>query len=488
MRTAAVILLLAVPQFALCQTEVSGSQSGVWTNAGSPYLVTGQVTVPPGQTLTIEPGVEVEFQGHFKLTVNGTLHAVGADGDTIRFTTDDPTTGWGGIRIDSGQISTLAYCRIEYGKTSSGDYPDIHGGGLALLSSDAVVSNCVFADNDATGDDNGMGGAVYAINTGASTGPLTRFTDCRFVRNHAYGEGGAIKFSGDLNTEITGCEFVANNCGYGGGAISCYSVTGTKMTRCLFADNYTSYSGGGAVNTLGAGNTVFFVNCTLSGNTAVTGDGGAVNLAYATGYFVNTIVFDNPGMYSDDLNLDWLGEAEVYYCDMSLPAGATGSDNISDDPEFADASGLDFRLTESSPCIDEGTAFLVAGGDTLVDMGPDEYEGSAPDMGAYEFAPASGVHGEPTAACSLYPNRPNPFRTETVISYRLPSGRRVKMDVYDVAGRRVRTLVDAAQAAGDRSVTWDGTDGSGRRVGAGTYFLRLEAGDEAAVSRVLLCD
>ena len=182
---------------------------------------------------------------------------------------------WGGIRIDSGVISNLAYCRIEYGKTS-GDYPDIHGGGLALLSSDAVVSNCVFADNDATGSDNGMGGAVYGINTGSSAGPLTIFTECRFIRNHAYGEGGAIKFSGDLNTEITRCEFIENDCGYGGGAISCYGGDGTRMTGCLFADNYTMYSSGGAVNTLGFANTLYFINCTLSGNTAVTGDGGGV--------------------------------------------------------------------------------------------------------------------------------------------------------------------------------------------------------------------
>jgi len=486
-RVTAVILLLIVPQLALSQTTVSGNQSGVWTATGSPYLVTGELAVPSGQTLTIEPGVEVNFQGHFKLTVNGRLDAVGADGDTICFTTDTPLTGWGGIRIDSGQISTLTYCRIEYGRTS-GDYPDIHGGGLALLSSDAVVSNCVFADNDATGEDNGMGGAVYGINTGSLSEPLTRFTDCRFIRNHAYGEGGAIKFTGDMNTEITRCEFIENDCNYGGGAVSCYSVFGTRMTNCLFADNYTMYSSGGAVNTLGAGNTVYFINCTLSGNSAVTGDGGGVNLAYATGYFVNTIIIDNPGMYSDDLYLDWVGSAEIYYCDMAVPSGATGNNNINDDPEFVDAANLDFQLTETSPCIDEGTAFLVAGGDTLVNLAPAEYHGSAPDMGAYEFNPASGVHDEPATVCNLYQNYPNPFRLDTVISYRLPSDGHVTMDVYNIAGQEVRALVNATQTAGEWSITWDGRSNSGRSVGPGAYFLRLQTGDQVSVMRMLLSD
>lgn len=192
-----------VPNLVLAQTVVNGNQSGVWTSAGSPYQVTGEIIVPAGQTLSIEPGVEVNFQGHYKFTVNGDLQAVGTKSGPIAFTTDNPSTGWGGIRIDSDDICRLAYCRIEFGKTA-GDYPDMHGGGLALLGSDAVVSNCVFADNDATADDLGMGGAVYATGTGSLAEPLTRFIDCKFIRNHAYGEGGAIKFAGDYNTENYG--------------------------------------------------------------------------------------------------------------------------------------------------------------------------------------------------------------------------------------------------------------------------------------------
>ncbi len=485
MKRIAFFVLLALPQLAWSQTEVSGSQSGVWGSAGSPYLVTGNVTIPSGLVLTIEPGVEVNFQGHYKLTVNGNLQAIGAAGDSIHFTTDNPTTGWGGIRVDSSQMSNLSFCRIEYGKTA-GDYPDIHGGGLALLYADALVSNCTFADNDATGDDNGMGGAVYAAGTGSPSGPLTRFSDCTFVRNHAYGEGGAIKFTGDMNTEMVGCVFIANDCGYGGGAVSCYGVTGTKMINCLFADNYTMYSSGGAINTLGFTNTIYLINCTLSGNTAVTGDGGAVNLAYATGYFLNSIVYENHGMYSDDIFLDWGGEAEIYYCDLTMPSGATGSNNIDENPRFADASNLDFELLEDSPCIDAGTAYFALGGEVLIDLSPDQYHGSAPDMGAFEYNPVSAAPEGPLAACKLDGNYPNPFSQGTTIHYRLSRDCPVTVDVFDVMGRKVRTLVKTSQVAGPQSVSWNGRNEAGENVSPGTYVLRLRAGDDANSMRMLL--
>ena len=385
--TSTIILFAMINLYS--QTEVSGNQYGNWTAENSPYLVVGDVTVPNGSTLDIDAGVTVNFQGYYQFIVNGNLQAVGTETDSIFFTTDNPSIGWGGIRVDSDDIISLSYCRIEFGKTS-GEYPDIHGGGMALLTSNAIVSNCVFADNDATGQSNGMGGAIYAINTGTQSETLTRFTDCKFIRNHAYGEGGAIKFTSDGHTEIKNCEFIENDCNYGGGAISLYSVMGTKMMGCLFVDNYTMYSAGGALNTLGMGNYLYFVNCTITENSAVTGDGGAINLAYAEAYFVNTIVYDNPGMYSDDVNADWGSTVEVYYSNMDLPDGATGYSNIETNPQFAD----DYSLMEDSPCIDAGVAYFVAGGETLIDLNESEFAGDAPDMGAFEYGWTEIIYGD----------------------------------------------------------------------------------------------
>ena len=76
-------ILLITGLFA--QTEVSGNISGNWTTTGSPYIVTGNLLLLPEDTLTIDPGVEVRFDGNYKFDVFGTLFAVGTEGDSISF-------------------------------------------------------------------------------------------------------------------------------------------------------------------------------------------------------------------------------------------------------------------------------------------------------------------------------------------------------------------------------------------------------------------
>jgi hypothetical protein len=79
---------------------------------------------------------------------------------------------------------------------------------------------------------------------------------------------------------------------------------------------------------------------------------------------------------------------------------------------------------------------------------------------------------------------PSPFTAATRILYTLPGSAPTLLTIHDAAGRRVRTLVDAAQPAGAYSLSWDGTDGTGTPVAAGVYFCRLSAGERAVTRRV----
>src|SRR5512139_3484634 len=98
-----VSMLASVALAQLDTTQVSGNVSGVWDDSLSPYAVIGEVLVPAGETLFIEPGVEVRFRGPYHFTVNGVLKAIGTEDDSIIFTRDSAVEGhkWKGIRFDS---------------------------------------------------------------------------------------------------------------------------------------------------------------------------------------------------------------------------------------------------------------------------------------------------------------------------------------------------------------------------------------------------
>jgi parallel beta-helix repeat protein len=101
----------------------------------------------------------------------------------------------------------------------------------------------------------------------------------------------------------------------------------------------------------------------------------------------------------------------------------------------------------------------------------------------------AGVGNLPTQY-GLGQNSPNPFNPTTVISYDVPAaagtGVHVLLNVYDVAGRLVRTLVDRSDVPGAYKVVWDGTDNRGQAVGTGVYFYRIEAGSFRATKKMLL--
>ncbi len=92
----------------------------------------------------------------------------------------------------------------------------------------------------------------------------------------------------------------------------------------------------------------------------------------------------------------------------------------------------------------------------------------------------------PPSQFVLSQNYPNPFNPGTAISYHLPKAEYVSLIVYDITGRRVKTLVDAAQTANSYTVYWDGTNDSGQNVASGMYFYTLKAGAFLQSRRMLL--
>ncbi len=86
----------------------------------------------------------------------------------------------------------------------------------------------------------------------------------------------------------------------------------------------------------------------------------------------------------------------------------------------------------------------------------------------------------------LKQNYPNPFNTETTINYLLPAQTRVELELYNMLGQKVTTLVNAIKGPGSYSVKWDGKDEKGLHVSAGIYIMYLKTGNRSAVKKMLL--
>jgi hypothetical protein len=84
------------------------------------------------------------------------------------------------------------------------------------------------------------------------------------------------------------------------------------------------------------------------------------------------------------------------------------------------------------------------------------------------------------------PNYPNPFNPETVIPIELPKAMDVKIIVYDILGRAVKTLYDGIMETGRHYVRWDGRDEQQRKLASGVYLLRVEMPNKAFVQRMIL--
>jgi len=244
-----------------------GNISGTLTCAGSPYQVFGDLTIPVGDELIIEPCVYIIFQGDYRLTVDGRLLAEATEENNITFYPADRTVGWQGIRFyDSnanGQDSSkLVHCRIRHGNADGYYGHDNFGGGLFLFnSSDVVIDHCLFIENRAEAS----GGALFLT---AGSSPDVR--NSTFLRNTAL-NGGAIWCYDNINSNFLNCVFSNNVAEYGGavGIASCapafsgcsmrknratkfggaiYHTGGQEPTfdnvnRCNIYDNYAEYAG-----------------------------------------------------------------------------------------------------------------------------------------------------------------------------------------------------------------------------------------------------
>ena len=87
---------------------------------------------------------------------------------------------------------------------------------------------------------------------------------------------------------------------------------------------------------------------------------------------------------------------------------------------------------------------------------------------------------------SLFQNFPNPFNPETTIKYQLPEAANVILEIYNITGQKIATLVNQQQSPGLRSAVWDGRDQFGAIMSSGIYIYRIQANDFTEARKMVL--
>ncbi|MBI5711009.1 MAG: DUF1929 domain-containing protein [Candidatus Eisenbacteria bacterium] len=183
------------------------------------------------------------------------------------------------------------------------------------------------------------------------------------------------------------------------------------------------------------------------------------------------------------LRLVFLGEHELGYVGQVSRAAATPTVSA-----LSLAGATQSRLGSISPLTDS-TGFDLQPADTLVLEFEDHplepgrardwflaVEGSTASLRSAGSARLAPVRESAPRRFALHQNQPNPFAGTATIGFDLPAASGVRLEVFDLHGRRVQTLARGRYPAGHHRVEWDGRAAGGERLEAGIYFYRLIAG------------
>jgi choice-of-anchor B domain-containing protein len=104
------------------------------------------------------------------------------------------------------------------------------------------------------------------------------------------------------------------------------------------------------------------------------------------------------------------------------------------------------------------------------------------------FEGATAIKGKPNQLSdySLGENYPNPFNPSTTIAYQVPGSSDVRIDIYNMLGQKIRTLLNDRKGPGTHEAIWDGRNDGGAQVGSGVYLYRMVAGDFVQVRKMIL--
>jgi len=370
------------------------------------------------------------------------------------------------------------------------------GYGAGIYCKDSSNPNII--GNTITGNSGGDGAGIYCVN---HSSPIV--TGNSIIRNFAYRYGGGIYCSESSSPVITDNNIVENSASYRGSGIYCYDSSCPRI-------NYNNLVNEGEYE-------IYLDNVSDSVN-AINNWWGTINpdsidakihdyyevvtfIPFLTSPAVGepdtvySVALKSDETYTSDLTTDlWVGTR------MYIQLEGQDSDSICVDQttvtvasDSTDTLGIVVALTETDSIsgifrgtvlIDsvsvEGVSIGATVGETIIiTSGVDSTKFTT--VGVVEVRVKEGPNLRTPKTFSLSQNFPNPFNPTTEIRYALPRDARVRLEIYNLLGRKVATLVNEYQRAGYRSVRWNA-----KGLASGVYLYRLKAGNFRAVKKLVV--
>jgi subtilisin family serine protease len=224
------------------------------------------------------------------------------------------------------------------------------------------------------------------------------------------------------------------------------------------------------------------------------GDGSAVDRGGTDASRNLTYLFEPLGLY---YGIALLGAAEAANLSVvNNPQFVYPVSHVTDADKFGFLSGsLSFpagKTADDWSAITAATMGLEPGGTgtvvyaLVVGESLQELQANVDAANAAYNPVAALTEQTPVKVLRLEQNHPNPFNPATSIRYVVEQEGPVTLEIFDVAGRRVRTLVREVRAAGEHAATWNGTDDDGARVPGGMYIYRIAFGGQTAARKMML--
>jgi predicted outer membrane repeat protein len=276
-----------------------------------------------------------------------------------------------------------------------------------------------------------------------------------------------------------------------GGGILC-EESDPYLNRVIIHGNTAEYGGGIYSN---RGSNLYVLNSTITDNEVTAG--GAIYCQNNNTTLVNSILWNNlpQEIYIDeaaDSAMLTIAYSNIQGGEIGINVTATTNlywleGNIDSDPLYVDATLDNYRLQETSPCINSGEQNMSIpydNGNKILEIPAMIFSGVAPDMGAWEYQEIIDGFAGNTAGplhFNLYQNYPNPFNPLTRINFSLPTADNVSIKIYNTLGQLVETVLEEKLPAGLHGIDFDGNN-----YASGMYFYQILTSNNVQVKKMML--